>query len=64
MVEGIAFYALHKSRVLIIPCKANDFCLFIGLPDKIQKCPQASLSNLEFNFFIVLWSNLKEILHY
>ena len=35
MVEGIAFYALHKSRVLIIPCKANCFCLFIGLPDKI-----------------------------
>ena len=35
MVEGIAFYALHKSRVLIIPCKADDFCLFIGLPDEI-----------------------------
>ena len=35
MVEGIAFYALNKSRVLIIPCKANDFCLFIGLPDEI-----------------------------
>ena len=32
MVEGIAFY---KSRVLIIPCKADGFCLFIGLPDKI-----------------------------
>ena len=32
MVEGIAFYALYKSRVLIIPCKADDFCLFIGLP--------------------------------
>ena len=37
MVEGIAFYALHKSRVLIIPCKADGFCLFIGLPDKIYK---------------------------
>ena len=28
MVEGIAFYALYKSRRLIIPCKA-------GLPDDI-----------------------------
>ena len=37
MVEGIAFYALYKSRVLIIPCKANDSCLFIGLPDEIYK---------------------------
>ena len=35
MVKGIAFYALYKSRVLIIPCKADDFCLFIGLPDEI-----------------------------
>ena len=35
MVEGIAFYALHKSRVLIIPCKADSFCLFIGLADEI-----------------------------
>ena len=34
MVEGIAFYSLYKSRILIIiPCKADDFCLFIGLPD-------------------------------
>ena len=37
MVEGIAFYALHKSRVLIIPCKADDFCLFIWPPDEILK---------------------------
>ena len=37
MVEGIAVYALHKSRVLIIPCKADDFCLFIRLPDEIYK---------------------------
>ena len=37
MVEGIAFYALYKLRVLIIPCKADDFCLFIGLPDEISK---------------------------
>ena len=35
MVEGIAFYALYKSRVLIMPCEADDFCLFIGLPDEI-----------------------------
>ena len=35
MVEGIGFYFLYKSRVLIIPCKANNFCLFIGLPDEI-----------------------------
>ena len=35
MVQGIAFYALHKSKVLIIPCKADDFCLFIALPDDI-----------------------------
>ena len=39
MVEGIAFYALQKSRVLIIFCKAEDFCLFIGLPDGILKQP-------------------------
>ena len=35
MAEGITFYALYKPRVLIIPCKADDFCLFIGLPDEI-----------------------------
>ena len=35
MVEDIAFYALHKSRVLIIPYKADEFCLFIELPDEI-----------------------------
>ena len=37
MVEVIAFYALYKSGVLIIPCKAEVFCLFIGLPDEIYK---------------------------
>ena len=26
---------MHKSRVLIISCKADGFCLFIGLPDEI-----------------------------
>ena len=35
MLKGIAFYSLYKSRVLIIPCKADDFRLFIGLPDEI-----------------------------
>ena len=35
MVEGIAFYALYKSKVLIIPCEADDICLFIELPDEI-----------------------------
>ena len=34
-LEGIAFYALYKSKVLIIPYKADDFCLLIGLPDEI-----------------------------
>ena len=36
MVEGIAFCALYKTRVLIIPCKADDFYLFIELPDEIE----------------------------
>ena len=45
MGEGIAFYALHKSKVLIIPCKANGFCLFIGLPDKILKKSPGILDN-------------------
>ena len=35
MVEGIVFYALNKSRVLITPCEADDFGFFIGLPDEI-----------------------------
>ena len=37
MVEDIAFCALYKSRVLIILYKADDFCLFIRLPDEIIK---------------------------
>ena len=37
MVEGIVFYALYKSKMLIIPCKADESCLFIGLPDEIYK---------------------------
>ena len=64
MREGIAFYAQHKSRVLIIPCNADGFCLFIELPDEIYICRLVLLSTLEFNFFIVLWFNLKETLHY
>ena len=36
MVEGIAFYALHKSRVLIIPCVEHmTFVYLLGLPDEI-----------------------------
>ena len=37
MMEDIVFYALYKSRVLIMPCKVDDSCLFIGLPDEIYK---------------------------
>ena len=58
MVKDIAFYALYKSRVLLIPCKADGFCLFIVLPDEnLKKSRLVLLSNLEFNFFIVrnLW---------
>ena len=29
MVDGIAFYAQYKSRVLIIHSKTDDFSLFI-----------------------------------
>ena len=64
MVEGIAFYAPYKSRMLIIPYKADEFCVFIGLPDEIKKSPLVSLSNFEVNYFIVLCSNLKETLYY
>ena len=64
MVEGIPFYTLYKSRVLIIPCKADDFCLFIRVTDEIKKSRLVSLSNFEVNFFIVSWSNLKEALLY
>ena len=39
MVEGIAFNALYKSRVQIIPCKADDSCLLKQLPDEIYKNP-------------------------
>ena len=42
MVEGNAFYEFYKLRVLIIPCKLDDFRLFIGLPD--EKSPLLSLS--------------------
>ena len=61
MVEGIAFYALYKSRVLTIPCKPDDSCLIIGLPDEISK-DVVSLFNFVVNFFIVLWSKFKETL--
>ena len=64
MVKGIAFYALYKSRVLIIPCKADDFVYLQSYQTKFKKNLLVLLSNLEFNFFIVLWSNLNETLHY
>ena len=35
MVKGTALFVLFKSRVLIIPCKADVVCLFIGLADEI-----------------------------
>ena len=43
MVEGIAFYALYKSKILIIPCKLDDFHLFKGLPMKFKKSCLVSL---------------------
>ena len=51
IVEGIAFYALHKSRVRIIPCKADDFCLFIGLPDEISKKSPGIVIQFRISFF-------------
>ena len=53
MVEGITFYALCKSRVLILPCKADGFCLFIGLPDEIKNVAwyRYTLYNLIFSLF-------------
>ena len=51
MVKGIAFHALYKSRVLIIPCKADDFCLFIGLPDEISKKSPGIVIQFRIRFF-------------
>ena len=54
IVEGIAFYALYKSKVLVIPCKADDSCLFIGPPDEIYKkiaWNRNSIWNLIFSLF-------------
>ena len=62
MVEGIAFYALYKSRLLIIAIADNSNISIIIM--KFKKSRLVSLSNLKFIFFIVLWSNLKETLHY
>ena len=64
MVKGIKFYALYKSRVLMIACKADDSCLFIGLPDEIYEMARGIFIQFKVNFFIVLWSNLQQILHY
>ena len=54
MVEGIAFYAQYQSRVLIISCKEDDFCLFIGPPDAIViKVAWYRYPVLKLIFFIV-----------
>ena len=37
-----------------MPCKADDFCLFTGLPDEVQKSHLVSFSNSELNVFIGL----------
>ena len=58
MVEGIAFYTLYKSKVLIIPCKADDSWLFIGLPDEIYK------KGARYRYPILKLINLKKTLHY
>ena len=65
LVEGIIFYALYKSKVLIILCKADGFYFYLwDYQMKFKNSRLVSLSNLEFNFFFVLCSNLKETLHY
>ena len=43
MVKDIAFYALYESRVLIVPCKVNEFCLFTELADEIYKMASGSV---------------------
>ena len=54
VVEGIAFFALYKSRVLIIPYKESS-CLFIELPDEIyKKCLVSLLNLIKFFIFIAL----------
>ena len=35
MMEGFSFYALYKSRMLLILCNADDFCSFLKLPEEI-----------------------------
>ena len=36
MVEGALQFMPYINREIIL-CKADDFCLFIGLPDEILK---------------------------
>ena len=50
MVEGIAFYTLH-----FISCDADDFYLFIGLPDGIKK-----MSYFEGNFSLFCGITLRK----
>ena len=61
MIEGIAFYALYKSRVLIIPCKADNSCLFIGLPDEIyKKAPALAIQILKLIFSLLCGVTLRK----
>ena len=65
MVEGIVFYVLYKSRVLLISRKAEDFCLFIGRTDEIKK---NCYPNLKLIFHCVVgkqqtWSVISKKLH-
>ena len=50
MVEGIAFYALYKSRVLKTPYEADDICFLIGLPDEFKKSRLVAHSILKLSF--------------
>ena len=62
MVEGISFYTLSKARVLIIPCKADDFFYLYGYQMKLKKSRLVLLSNLEFNFSLFCGETLRK--HY
>ena len=65
MVKGIAFYDLYKSKVLIMPCKPDAFCLFIRLLDEIKKKSSGIVIQFwRYKFFTASWSNLKKTLHY
>ena len=50
LVEFIAFYALYKSRILIILSETGDFSLFTRQPNEIKKSRLVSLFNFEVIF--------------